>query len=210
MIAHSIFFYFFSFIAIVSAIMVTASKNTVHSVFFLILDFISISCLFIMIGAEFLGMIMLIVYVGAVAVLFLFVVMMLNVAQQKNEWFSARESSSHIPIGLLVSLVIFVELIIVVGGWKYKPELLNSISLNISSELTNTQSLGNVIYTDFIHLFQLSGMILLVAMIGAIVLTFRHRSGLKRQSYFKQISREKSDGVEIVKVKKNEGVKIDV
>ena len=210
MIAHSFFFYFFSLIAIVSAIMVTASKNTVHSVFFLILDFISISCLFIMIGAEFLGMIMLIVYVGAVAVLFLFVVMMLNVAQQKNEWFSARESSSHIPIGLLVSLVIFVELIIVVGGWKYKPELLNSISLNISSELTNTQSLGNVIYTDYIHLFQLSGMILLVAMIGAIVLTFRHRSGLKRQSYFKQISREKSDGVEIVKVKKNEGVKIDV
>jgi len=210
MIANSIFFYFFSLIAIVSAIMVTASKNTVHSVFFLILDFISISCLFIMIGAEFLGMIMLIVYVGAVAVLFLFVVMMLNVAQQKNEWFSARESSSHIPIGLLVSLVIFVELIIVVGGWKYKPELLNSISLNISSELTNTQSLGNVIYTDYIHLFQLSGMILLVAMIGAIVLTFRHRSGLKRQSYFKQISREKSDGVEIVKVKKNEGVKIDV
>ena len=210
MIAHAIFFYIFSFIAIVSAVMVTVSKNTVHSVFFLILDFISISCLFIMIGAEFLGMIMLIVYVGAVAVLFLFVVMMLNVAQQKNEWFSARESSSHIPIGLLVSLVIFVELIIVVGGWKYKPELLNSISLNISSELTNTQSLGNVIYTDYIHLFQLSGMILLVAMIGAIVLTFRHRSGLKRQSYFKQISREKSDGVEIVKVKKNEGVKIDV
>ena len=210
MIAHAVFFYTFSIIAVVSAIMVTASKNTVHSVFFLILDFISISCLFIMIGAEFLGMIMLIVYVGAVAVLFLFVVMMLNVAQQKNEWFNARESSSHIPIGLLVSLVIFVELIIVVGGWKYKPELLNSISLNISSELTNTQSLGNVIYTDYIHLFQLSGMILLVAMIGAIVLTFRHRSGLKRQSYFKQISREKSDGVEIVKVKKNEGVKIDV
>ena len=210
MIAHALFFYLFSFIAIISAIMVTVARNTVHSVFFLILDFISISCLFIMIGAEFLGMIMLIVYVGAVAVLFLFVVMMLNVAQQKNEWFSARESSSHIPIGLLVSLVIFVELIIVVGGWKYKPELLNSISLNISSELTNTQSLGNVIYTDYIHLFQLSGMILLVAMIGAIVLTFRHRSGLKRQSYFKQISREKKDGVEVVDVQNNKGVKIDV
>ena len=210
MIAHSIFFYIFSIIAIVSAIMVTASKNTVHSVFFLILDFISISCLFIMIGAEFLGMIMLIVYVGAVAVLFLFVVMMLNVAQQKNQWFLSKSSSSHIPIGLIISAIIFFELIIVVGGWKYKPELLNSISLNISSELTNTQSLGNVIYTDYIHLFQLSGMILLVAMIGAIVLTFRHRSGLKRQSYFKQISREKNDGVEIVKVKKNEGVKIDV
>ena len=99
MLAHSIFFYIFSLIAIISAIMVTVSKNTVHSVFFLILDFISISCLFIMIGAEFLGMIMLIVYVGAVAVLFLFVVMMLNVSQQKNQWFSTRESSKHIPVG---------------------------------------------------------------------------------------------------------------
>ena len=105
MIAHSIFFYFFSVIAIVSAIMVTASKNTVHSVFFLILDFISISCLFIMIGAEFLGMIMLIVYVGAVAVLFLFVVMMLNVAQQKNQWFLSKSSSNHIPIGLIISAI---------------------------------------------------------------------------------------------------------
>ena len=123
MLAHAIFFYIFAFIAIVSAIMVTVSKNTVHSVFFLILDFISISCLFIMIGAEFLGMIMLIVYVGAVAVLFLFVVMMLNVAQQKNQWFSAKESSKHIPIGLIVSVIIFFELIIVIGGWKYKPDV---------------------------------------------------------------------------------------
>ena len=112
MIAHAIFFYLFSLIAIVSAIMVTASKNTVHSVFFLILDFISISCLFIMIGAEFLGMIMLIVYVGAVAVLFLFVVMMLNVAQQKNQWFSSKESSKHIPFGLIISTLIFVEILI--------------------------------------------------------------------------------------------------
>ena len=116
MIAHTIFFYTFSIIAVVSAIMVTVSKNTVHSVFFLILDFISISCLFIMIGAEFLGMIMLIVYVGAVAVLFLFVVMMLNVAQQKNEWFISQESSGHIPVGLIISAIIFFELIIVVGG----------------------------------------------------------------------------------------------
>jgi len=209
MIAHAIVFYIFSLIAVISAIMVTASKNTVHSVFFLILDFISISCLFIMIGAEFLGMIMLIVYVGAVAVLFLFVVMMLNVAQQKNEWFNASESSSHIPVGLLVSLVIFFELIIVIGGWKYKPEVLDSISLNIDTNITNTQSLGNVIYTDYIHLFQLSGMILLVAMIGAIVLTFRQRSGVKRQSYIKQISRERSEGVELVDVETNKGVKID-
>tara|TARA_B100000614_G_scaffold249334_1_gene258189 strand:+ start:149 stop:778 length:630 start_codon:yes stop_codon:yes gene_type:complete len=208
--AHAVFFYIFSFIAIVSAIMVTAARNTVHSVFFLILDFISISCLFIMIGAEFLGMIMLIVYVGAVAVLFLFVVMMLNVAQQKNQWFGSIKSSSHIPIGLLVSLIIFVELLIVVGGWKYKPDLLNSSNIIISQTTSNTHSLGNVLYTDYIHLFQISGMILLVAMIGAIVLTFRERAGLKRQSYIKQISRERKDGVQVVDVPNNKGVKIDV
>ena len=206
MIAHAFFFYFFSFIAVVSAIMVTVSKNTVHSVFFLILDFISISSLFIMIGAEFLGMIMLIVYVGAVAVLFLFVVMMLNVAKQKNTWFKSSTNSAHIPIGLLVSIIIFFEVIIVIGGWKYKPELTNKI---IVSDVTNTHSIGNVLYTDYIHLFQLSGMVLLVAMIGAIVLTFRKREGLKRQSYFKQLSRERNDGVSLVNVKSNHGVKID-
>ena len=210
MIAHAIVFYIFSLIAIISAVMVTVSRNTVNSVFFLILDFISISCLFIMIGAEFLGMIMLIVYVGAVAVLFLFVVMMLNVAQQKNEWFNSKGRSAHIPVGLLVSLIIFFELIIVIGGWKYKPELIDSIAIEINTDLTNTQSIGTVIYTDYIHLFQLSGMVLLVAMIGAIVLTFRQRSGVKRQSYFKQISRERKDGIEIVEVENNKGVKIDV
>ena len=209
MIAHAIFFYTFSLIAIVSAIMVTASKNTVHSVFFLILDFISISCLFIMIGAEFLGMIMLIVYVGAVAVLFLFVVMMLNVTQQKNQWFSSKGSSVHIPVGLLVSIIIFFELIIVVGGWKYKPNIQNTLSLEISSETTNTHSIGSVLYTDYIHVFQLSGMILLVAMIGAIVLTFRQRAGIKRQSYFKQISRERFEGVQLIDVESKKGVKID-
>ena len=209
MLPHAIFFYIFSFVAIVSAIMVTVSKNTVHSVFFLILDFISISCLFIMIGAEFLGMIMLIVYVGAVAVLFLFVVMMLNVAQQKNQWFSARESSKHIPIGLIISVIIFFELIIVIGGWKYKPDLVPAMSLNIDSSISNTHAIGYVIYTDYIHIFQLSGMILLVAMIGAIVLTFRQRSGVKRQSYFNQISRERSDAVEMIDVQSNKGVKSD-
>ena len=210
MIAHSVFFYIFSLIAIVSAVMVTVSKNTVHSVFFLILDFISISCLFIMIGAEFLGMIMLIVYVGAVAVLFLFVVMMLNVAEQKGQWFSSRwDGGTHIPVGLLVSLIIFFELIIVIGGWKYKPDLLNSLSINISNEVTNTRSIGNVLYTDYILLFQISGMILLVAMIGAIVLTYRERAGVKRQSYVKQISRERDEGVHLVDAEKNKGVKID-
>ena len=209
MIAHAIFFYVFSLIAIISAIMVTVSKNTVHSVFFLILDFISISCLFIMIGAEFLGMIMLIVYVGAVAVLFLFVVMMLNVAQQKNQWLLSEDSSGHIPIGLIISALIFFELIIVIGGWKYKPDLFNSNNLNTSSELSNTHSLGQILYTDYIHVFQISGMILLNAMIGAIVLTFRQREGVKKQSYIKQISRERSEGVEVLDVPSNRGVKID-
>ena len=209
MLAHTIFFYAFSVIAVVSAIMVTVSKNTVHSVFFLILDFISISCLFIMIGAEFLGMIMLIVYVGAVAVLFLFVVMMLNVAQQKNQWFLAQETSGHIPVGLIISVIIFVELIIVVGGWKYKPDLLNSNSFTVTNNISNTHSLGQILYTDYIHVFQISGMILLVAMIGAIVLTYRYREGVKRQSYIKQISRERSEGVEVLEVQSNKGVKID-
>ena len=208
--AHAIFFYVFSIIAVISAIMVTVSKNTVHSVFFLILDFISISCLFIMIGAEFLGMIMLIVYVGAVAVLFLFVVMMLNVAQQKNQWFNSETtSSSHIPVGLIISTIIFFELIIVVGGWKYKPELSNQNTNQISNVISNTHSLGQVLYTDYIHIFQISGMILLIAMIGAIVLTFRQREGVKTQSYLKQISRERSEGIEVIEVPSNKGVKID-
>ncbi|MDA8791584.1 NADH-quinone oxidoreductase subunit J [Candidatus Pelagibacter sp.] len=207
--AHAIFFYIFSSIAIISAIMVTVSKNTVHSVFFLILDFISISCLFIMIGAEFLGMIMLIVYVGAVAVLFLFVVMMLNVAQQKNQWFLSEESSGHIPVGLIISTIIFFELIIVIGGWKYKPELFDKIKTSSAETVSNTHSLGQILYTDYIHVFQISGMILLVAMIGAIVLTFRQREGVKRQDYIKQISRERSEGVQVLDVQSNKGVNVD-
>ena len=208
MITHSIFFYFFSAIAIISAIMVIVSKNTVHSVFFLILDFISISCLFIMVGAEFLGMIMLIVYVGAVAVLFLFVVMMLNVAQQKDQN-QNKSTYSHIPMGLIISLVIFFELLIVVGGWKYKSDIVLTKTANFDQNVSNAHAIGYVLYTDYIHVFQLSGMILLVAMIGAIVLTFKKRSGIKRQSYIEQISREKSSGISLVDVKNNTGVKID-
>tara|TARA_Y100000590_G_scaffold158676_1_gene182108 strand:- start:332 stop:823 length:492 start_codon:yes stop_codon:yes gene_type:complete len=162
-----------------------------------------------MIGAEFLGMIMLIVYVGAVAVLFLFVVMMLNVAQQGNKLLQTPTSYSHIPIGLIVSLVIFFELIIVVGGWKYKPDLLSAESISLDQNVTNTHLIGSVLYTEYIHLFQLSGMILLVAMIGAIVLTFKKRSGIKRQSYIDQVSREKTSGVSLVDVKSNSGVNID-
>tara|TARA_B100001540_G_scaffold80113_1_gene71927 strand:- start:246 stop:737 length:492 start_codon:yes stop_codon:yes gene_type:complete len=162
-----------------------------------------------MIGAEFLGMMMLIVYVGAVAVLFLFVVMMLNVAQQKNQWFASEESSKHIPVGLIISILIFFELIIVIGGWKYKPDLFDLNNAITNTSVNNTQSLGQVLYTDYIHVFQISGMILLVAMIGAIVLTFRKREGVKTQSYLKQISRERSEGVEVLDVETNKGVKID-
>ncbi|HJO76605.1 MAG TPA: NADH-quinone oxidoreductase subunit J [Pelagibacteraceae bacterium] len=209
MIAHATFFYFFSIIAIFSAIMVVTSKNTVYSVFYLILDFISISCLFIMIGAEFLGMIMLIVYVGAVAVLFLFVVMMLNVSGTKDKQFKRKISYSHISFGSLISLIIFLELIIVVGGWKYKPNIVEVSSIIIDKDFTNTHAIGNVIYTDYIHLFQLAGLILLVSMIGAIVLTYRKREGIKKQSYFKQISREKKEAVTLVEVESNKGINLD-
>ena len=208
MIAHTIFFYFFSFIAIFSALMVITSRSTINSVFFLILDFISIGCLFIMVGAEFLGMILLIVYVGAVAVLFLFVVMMLNVAQQKQSWFIGKKST-HIPSGLIVGVLIFLELLVVIGGWKYKEGIASSSSIIINKDISNTHQLGNVMYTEYILYFQLSGIILLLSMIGAIVLTYRKRENLKRQNYFTQISREKSSSIEIKKVEFDKGVKID-
>ena len=208
MLAHTLFFYFFSIITVGSALMVIVSKNTVHAVFFLILDFISVGCLFIMIGAEFLGMIMLIVYVGAVAVLFLFVVMMLNVAEQKQSWFRGQKST-HIPIGLIVSTVILLEVLVVVGGWKYKTNFVNTESITINSNFSNTHMLGNVLYTDYIHLFQIAGVILLLSMIGAIVLTYRKREGVKTQSYINQISREKESSIEIVQVVFDKGVKID-
>ena len=137
MLAHSIFFYFFSVIAIFSSLMVITSRNTVNSVFFLILDFISVGCLFIMVGAEFLGMIILIVYVGAVAVLFLFVVMMLNVAEQKQSWFIGKKST-HIPIGLIVSVLILLELLVVVGGWRYKDCLCSATLIIITTNKNST------------------------------------------------------------------------
>ena len=207
MLTHTLFFYFFSIIAIFSSLMVITSRNTVNSVFFLILDFISVGCLFIMVGAEFLGMIILIVYVGAVAVLFLFVVMMLNVAEQKQSWFIGKKST-HIPTGLIVSVLIFLELLVVVGGWSQKDGLMSSTTLVISN-IPNTHQLGLVMYTDYILYFQLAGIILLLSMIGAILLTFRKRSGVKKQSYFKQISRDPFSSVELKEVKSNEGVKID-
>ena len=207
MLAHAIFFYFFSILAIFSALMVITSRSTVNSVFFLILDFISVGCLFIMVGAEFLGMILLIVYVGAVAVLFLFVVMMLNVAEQKNSWFTGKETK-HIHSGLIVGNLVLLELLVVVGGWKYKDDLMSSSTL-ILSNTSNTHQLGLVMYTDYVLYFQLAGIILLLSMIGAILLTFRERVGVKRQSYIKQISRNPSSAVELKDVESNKGVRID-
>ena len=208
MLAHTFFFYFFSIITIGSALMVIASKNTVHAVFFLILDFISVGCLFIMIGAEFLGMIMLIVYVGAVAVLFLFVVMMLNVAEQKQSWFRGLKST-HIPVGLIVGIIILLEILVVVGGWRYKANFISTNSIVVDSNFSNTHQLGSVLYTDYIYLFQIAGIILLLSMVGAIVLTYRKREGVKRQSYINQISRESKTSIEVVKVDFKTGVKID-
>ena len=208
MLAHAIFFYFFSILAIFSALMVITSRSTVNSVFFLILDFISVGCLFIMVGAEFLGMILLIVYVGAVAVLFLFVVMMLNVAQQKQSWFVGQKST-HIPSGLIVSVLILLELLVVVGGWKYKENIMSSSNLVINTSITNTHSIGSVLYTDYILYFQLSGVILLLSMVGAIILTYRKRENVKTQSYLKQISRDKASAVTLKDVEFNKGVNID-
>ena len=209
MLAHSLFFYFFSTIAVFSAIMVIVSRNTVYSVFFLILVFVSVSILFIMIGAEFLGMIMLIVYVGAVSVLFLFVVMMLNVGEKAIMPPIRKGLINNISIGSIVGVIIFLELLVVIGGWKYTGTFVSLSSANLSQNLTNTQALGNILYTEYIHLFQISGMILLVAMIGAITLTFSKRENIKRQNYFDQIQREKISGVSLVEVESGKGVKLD-
>ena len=209
MLAHSVLFYFFSLITVFSAAMVIASRNTVYSVFFLILVFVSVSILFIMIGAEFLGMIMLIVYVGAVAVLFLFVVMMLNVTEKKTIKFKRRGLINNISIGSIVGAIIFLELLVVIGGWQYKGNFVPLSSITFNNGLSNTHALGNVLYTDYIHLFQISGMILLIAMVGAITLTFKKRENIKRQSYFKQIARDKTSSISLEEVESDKGVKID-
>ena len=152
MLFHTLFFYLFSAIAVFSAIMVTISRNTVYSVFFLILVFVSISILFIMIGAEFLGMILLIVYVGAVSVLFLFVVMMLNVVEQKTKPSLRKGLINNVSVGLIVGGIIFLELLIVIGGWKYKGTFVSLQTPNLDTNLTNTHALGNVLYLSLIHI----------------------------------------------------------
>ena len=198
MLAHSIFFYFFSVIAIFSSLMVITSRNTVNSVFFLILDFISVGCLFIMVGAEFLGMILLIVYVGAVAVLFLFVVMMLDI-----NFVELREGfQRYMPLGLGVGGVLLAEILFVFFNSADMPETVVMVN-----EVSNTRALGRILYTDYIYLFQLAGLILLVAMIGAIALTLRKRENVRRQSIASQTERTRADSIEVVSVPSNTGVK---
>ena len=209
MLVHSLFFYFFSTIVVFSAIMVTISKNTVYSVFFLILVFVSVSILFIMIGAEFIGMIMLIVYVGAVAVLFLFVVMMLNVVEETTKKPERKGFFNNISVGSVVGIIIFFELLVVIGVCKYINSFFSLSDLRFVSDTTNTHMLGKVLYTEYIYLFQVSGMILLVAMIGAISLTFSKKDNIKRQNYFNQITRDKSSGVSLIEVETGKGVKLD-
>jgi len=162
-----------------------------------------------MIGAEFLGMIMLIVYVGAVAVLFLFVVMMLNITDQLTKNISRKGFVNNISVGTIVGLIILLEILIAISGWKYQGNFVALSDLNFSNNVTNTHAIGNVLYTNYIHLFQIAGIILLVAMIGAITLTFTKRENIKRQSYFKQMEREKSTSISLEEVESNKGINLD-
>lgn len=205
MLAHALVFYLFSFITIASSLAVISAKNTIHAVFFLILDFVSVSCLFIMLGAEYLGMLTLIVYVGAVAVLFLFVVMMLNV----NLGDLKSGFLSYLPFGGFIGVILLIEIVMMIGTWKYKDTFIKTSQINISNDLSNTEAIGNVLYTEYLHYFQISGLILLVAMIGAILLTFRRKDNLKRQDITTQISRERSDSILLEEVETFKGVKIN-
>ena len=205
MLAHSLVFFLFSFITIASSLAVISAKNTIHAVFFLILDFVSVSCLFIMMGAEYLGMLTLIVYVGAVAVLFLFVVMMLNVN------YSDLKSGflSYLPFGGLIGIVLIIEIGLMIGTWKYRDTFIKTSEIKINSNLSNTEAIGNVLYTEYLHYFQISGLILLVAMIGAILLTYRRKDNLKRQDITTQVSRERSESVQLEDVESFKGVKLN-
>ena len=202
---HSLVFYFFSSIVIFSSLMVISVKNTVHAVFFLILDFVSAAALFILIGAEFIGMMLLIVYVGAVAVLFLFVVMMLE-GNFKN---IKQGFLQYLPFGFFLGSVVLLELIIVVGSWRYKNDFITTSEIRYDKNITNTEQIGQLLYTDYFLPFQLSGIILLVAMIGAILLTYNKRSNMKRQMVLKQIIREREESVDLIEVDSRKGVKIN-
>ncbi|MBV8576401.1 MAG: NADH-quinone oxidoreductase subunit J [Acetobacteraceae bacterium] len=202
MILPALFFYLFAGILVASAVMVITSRNPVHSVLFLILAFVNASGLFILMGAEFLAMILVVVYVGAVAVLFLFVIMMLDV-----DFAELREGFlEYLPIGLVIGGIFMVELLLVGGGWVINPGTAKTITAAIPANVSNTEALGLVLYTKYIHYFQLAGLVLLVAMIGAIVLTLRHKANVKRQNIDVQNARTPELAVAIRKVAAGQGL----
>jgi NADH-quinone oxidoreductase subunit J len=198
----TIAFYLFSTVLIVAALMVVGARNPVHSVLFLILAFFNAAGLFVLLGAEFLAMVLIVVYVGAVAVLFLFVVMMLDIDFAELR----RDALSYVPIGLAVGAVLLGELVLVGGAWVIAPTA-NAVAANPTpTDVTNTEALGRILYTSYVHVFQGAGMVLLVAMIGAIVLTLRRREGVKRQNVAAQIGRTRQQAVELRKVRPGEGL----
>ncbi len=196
------FFYFFSFIAILSSFFVIFANNPVHSVLWLILTFFSVAGFFILVGAEFLALLLMIVYVGALAVLFLFVVMMLNIS------FAGLRSgvAQFLPFGILIGIVIFAELILAFVPWEFKEQAINNRSAAMSKAEDNTVALGKIVYTDYFLLFQCAGIILLIAMVGSIVLTLRSRPDVKRQSIISQIYRDPNTSIEVKDVKPGEGI----
>ena len=204
MIIQALAFYVFAFVTIAAGVMVIASRNPVHSVLFLILAFFNSAALFVLLGAEFLAMILVVVYVGAVAVLFLFVVMMLDINFAELRQGFLR----YLPIGGLVGIVLLAELVFVFAGWTFSPDAASVLSAPapVDAQVTNTQALGRLIYTHYVYLFQAAGLILLVAMIGAIVLTLRQREGVRRQSITRQLSRRREDSIEVVKVPSGSGI----
>jgi len=203
MILPALFFYLFAGVCVASAVMVIVSRNPVHSVLFLILAFVNASGLFMLMGAEFLAMILVVVYVGAVAVLFLFVIMMLDV-----DFTELREGFlDYLPFGLVIGAIFLAELLLVVGGWVINPGISKSITSAIPGNISNTEALGLVLYTQYIHYFQLAGMVLLVAMIGAIVLTLRHKANVKRQDINVQNARTKELAMDVRKVPSGQGLR---
>jgi NADH-quinone oxidoreductase subunit J len=202
MILPALFFYLFAGVCVASAVMVIASRNPVHSVLFLILAFVNASGLFILMGAEFLGMVLIFVYVGAVVTLFLFVIMMLDV-----DFAELREGFiQYLPVGIVIGGIFLFELLLTVGVWVINPSVTKAITAPIPNNVTNTEALGLVIYTKYIHYFQLSGMVLLVAMIGAIVLTLRHKAYVKRQDINVQNARTPELGMAVRKVASGQGL----
>ncbi len=204
MILPALFFYLFAGVCVASAVMVIVSRNPVHSVLFLILAFVNAAGLFVLMGAEFLAMILVVVYVGAVAVLFLFVIMMLDVdfAQLRAGFIE------YLPIGVVIGGIFCFELLLTALYWTLDPSVTKAITAPIPNNVSNTEALGLVLYTKYIHYFQLAGMVLLVAMIGAIVLTHRQRKGVRRQNISEQVARQPDEVVEMVKVPVGQGVDV--